>query len=278
VGRAQVGTWFARLLGVSSVPINAGAAARAESAGGGKCVKPFAVPDTWNESSQDSNGDDLEDGTENWSYDPGDDTYNPGNPDDPNGGTGYGSRLRDDGSPYTSDYGRPLSLRLPDGASPTPYTGPEQFRPFSSTGNTGDVDEYRDHVEGCDPRDIRLGQPYQLMNADPQLPVASQEGVDSLVQADPDAHWDDNRETVRDSRYANWRDSPRVIKFGLFNPNQLGPGQSTVRLNNLGLLFVEGWDAATNSLNGRFLFFSTGIGDLNNPSFGTLTKRLRLVE
>jgi hypothetical protein len=278
VGRQQVGTWFARLLGVASVPINASAAARAESAGGGKCIKPFAVPDTWNERGQDGNNDDLEDNGESWSYDPGQDTYNPGNPDNPGSGTGYGSGLRDGAGPYISDYGRPISLRLPDPTSPTPYNGPQQFRPFSSTGNTNDVGEYRDHVEGCDPSGIRLGQNYRLMSPNPEIPVATQQGVDSLIQTDPDAHWDDNTQTVRDSRYTNWRDSPRIIRMGFFDPGQLGPGQTTVRLNNLGLMFVEGWDGSTNSLNGRFFFFATGIGDLNNPNFGTLTKRLRLVE
>jgi hypothetical protein len=116
------------------------------------------------------------------------------------------------------------------------------------------------------------------MSPNPEIPVATQQGVDSLIQTDPDAHWDDNTQTVRDSRYTNWRDSPRIIRMGFFDPGQLGPGQTTVRLNNLGLMFVEGWDGSTNSLNGRFFFFATGIGDLNNPNFGTLTKRLRLVE
>src|SRR5262249_37941860 len=37
VRRQEVGTWFARLLGVESVPVSAIAAAKAEAAGGGGC-------------------------------------------------------------------------------------------------------------------------------------------------------------------------------------------------------------------------------------------------
>lgn len=279
VGRAAVGTWFARLLGVDSVPISARAAAVAVSAGGGNCVKPFAIPDTWNEATQDASGDQLEQDGEDWSYDPGQDTYEPGNPDQPAAGTGYGGNLRDGAGQYTSDFGRPLSLKLPDPLAPTPPLGPRQFRPFTTTNNTS-AGHYGDVIKGCDPVTLRLGQQYQLLPPDPQVPAETQEGVDSLVSADPNAQWDDNTKSIRNSdpSFGSWRNSPRVIKVGFFDPSQLGPTQSTVTFNNLGLMFVESFDLSTNSLNGRFLYFATGAGDLSNPDFGTLVKRLRLVE
>ena len=40
---------FARILGVAGTPISAFAAAEATNAGGAKCVKPFALADTWDE-------------------------------------------------------------------------------------------------------------------------------------------------------------------------------------------------------------------------------------
>lgn len=278
VGRAGVGTWFARLLGVDSVPVSARAAAVAVPAGSGSCVKPIAVPDTWREGTQDANGDQIEQDGEDWSYSPGPDAYNPGNPDQPSVGSGYGSNARDDGT-YINDLGRPMSLKLPDPANPTPNLGPRQFKPFS-TSNSNDPANYLDDLEGCDENPVQLDQPYQLVNPDPQLPVATQRGVDSLIGADPNAQWDGNTNTVTntDPRYGSWRNSPRVIKIGLFDPSQLGPTQTAVRFNNIGLMFLEGFDPSTNTLSGRFLYFASGAGDLNNPAYGTLVRRLRLVE
>ncbi len=275
VRRDSVGTWFAKLLGVSSVPVGASAAAVAVSAGGGSCVKPFAVPDTWLESGDDTNGDQIEEDGENWSYTPGPDTYDPGNPDTPASGTGYGSNVRDlPAPPYTNDYGRPLQLKLPDPSAVTPNLGPRQALPFTISGNPND---YRDDFSGC-ADDVRLGTQYNLLPANPQTPVETQQVVDSLVNTDSQAHWDPTDKTIEGSSFPDWRDSPRAIKFGLFDPSQLVPGQIDVRLNNIGLMFLEGYDPTTNAILGRFLYYASGTGDPSNPAFGTLVKRLRLVE
>jgi hypothetical protein len=275
VGRAQVSTWFARMLGVNSVPINARAAAIAAPAGGGNCVKPIGVPDTWREGTQDLNNDQLEEDGENWSYTPGPDTYDPGNPDTPSSGTGYGSNVRDDGT-FINDLGRPISLKLPDPSNPVPQLGPRQFIPFAITGNN--PNDYRPDLAGCNPNGVQLGTPYNVLPADPQIPNSTQEVVDSLIALDPGAQWNPVTQTIDGSNSSDWRNSPRTIQIGLFNPGQLGPGQSQVTFNNIGLMFLEGYDPATNTLTGRFLYFASGSGDLNNPNSGTLVKRLRLVE
>ncbi|HEY8257122.1 MAG TPA: pilus assembly protein TadG-related protein [Gemmatimonadales bacterium] len=273
VRREQVGTWFAKLLGVSSVPIGAKAAAVAVSASSGGCTKPIAVPDTWRENGDDTNGDQLEEDGETWTYTPGPDTYDTGNPDTPASGAGYGSNVRDDGT-YLNDLGRPLTLKLPDPAATTPNLGPRQFLPFSISGNPND---YRDELSGCGDA-VNLGTPYDLLPPSTQTPVSTQEVVDSLVnQADPGAHWDPQTKTIQGSAFGDWRSSPRTIKFGLFDPVQLVPGQTQVTLNNIGLMFLEGYDPTLNALTGRFLYFASGTGDPIAGS-GTLIKRLRLVE
>ena len=272
VGRPAVGTWFARLIGVDSVPINARAAAVAEHAGNGQCVKPFAVPDTWEENTttQDVNGNQLEDGVEQWSYTPGPDTYAPGNPDQPAavGTTGYGSGLRG------TDYGRQVGLVLPDPA--TPVTGPNQFRPFSATGSN-DPNAYRHAIATCDQNDVNFTDPYQLLSG-PQPTVETQRGVDSLIAMDDSAHWDNATQTIQGSQFSDWRGSPRVVKIGLFDPGQLGPAQTQVIFNNLGLMFLESFVPATNTLTGRIFFFASGTNDPEDALHGTLVKRLRLVE
>jgi hypothetical protein len=279
VRRRAVGTWFARLLGVDSVPIGAHAAARAVRARNGNCVKPFAVPDMWDENSgDDANGNNLEDNGEKWS-ETGDDSYQAGNPDAPNGGqTGYGSGLRNSNGDYSNDFGRQVSLTLPDPANPTPYLGPNQFKPFLPSGGN-DPGDYRDAIEDCDPSQVVLGDSYQLMNNPTGLAQTTADGINSLVNQDPNAHWNSQTETIDDSRFPDWRSSPRTIRIGLFDPRQIGPTQSSVTLNNMGLMFVEGFDTGTNTLTGRMFYFVTGSGNPDEDAgVGTLVKMLRLVE
>jgi Putative Flp pilus-assembly TadE/G-like len=273
VARPKIGTWFARLIGVDSVAIGASAAAVAEHAGNGKCVKPFAVPDTWDEGAQDANGDNLENGGEAWSYTPGDDTYAPGNPDEPLVGSGYGSALRG------TDYGRQVGLILPDGV--TPITGPNQFRPFSADRVTPyNAAEYRQAIETCDQNDVNFTESYPLISGQPT--AETQEGVQALIDMDPPAVWDPVTQTIQNSDYPDWRASPRVVKIGLFDPGQLGPAQTEVTFNNLGMMFLEKFedDPVTGlpTLTGRIFYFSSGTGDPEDDLHGTLVKRLRLVE
>jgi len=270
VGRPAIGTWFARLLGVNSASIKARAAAVAEHAGNGKCVKPFAVPDTWDEEDQDINGDNLEGGGETWSYDPGDDTYAPGNPDQPSVGTGYGSELRG------TDYGRLIALKLPDPSSAIPVTGPNQFRPFSAAGTPNNTAAYRHAIATCDQHEVNFTDSYPLLNGQPTN--ATRRGVDSLVAMDPGARWDNGTQSIQGSQFSDWRGSPRVVKIGLFDPGQLGPTQTQVVFNNLGLMFLEGFNAGTNTLTGRIFYFASGTEDPEDAQHGTLVKRLRLVE
>lgn len=119
VRREAVPTWFARLFGIDAVDIGAEATAWAGQAGAAQCVKPFAVPDLWDETTDDANGNRIWDEGERWSYDPGKgDRY-----DGFSGGsggsneTGYGSGWRDGGVDglgrrYDGDYGRRITIKV----------------------------------------------------------------------------------------------------------------------------------------------------------------------
>ena len=127
----------------------------------------------WIESTEDPNGNRLEDDGENWSYTGDDPQYAPGDPNVPAGGTGYGSNTRDNygGGQYKSDLGRPVTARLPDPTNPTPSLGPRQFLPFAPTQDPTDATAYRRGLEGCDGNKVDLGTPYPLMSPIPQVPV-----------------------------------------------------------------------------------------------------------
>ncbi len=121
VRRAGVPTWFARLFGIDAVNVSAEATAWAGAAGAAQCVKPFAIPDMWEETTDDLNGNRIWDEGERWRYDPeSGDRYVPYS--GPGGGadeTGYGSDWRDGhtdgyGRTYDRDYGRRITVKTTD--------------------------------------------------------------------------------------------------------------------------------------------------------------------
>jgi hypothetical protein len=119
VRREGIGTWFARMFGVNQVNIGAEATAWAAHAGAAQCLKPFAIPDLWDETSDDTNGNRIWDEGERWSFDPqSGDRYAPysgtGSGWDE---TGYGSSFRDrrsdpQGRAYDGDYGRRITIKV----------------------------------------------------------------------------------------------------------------------------------------------------------------------
>jgi Flp pilus assembly protein TadG len=121
IRRDNVSTWFARLVGIDAVDIGAEATAWAGAAGAAQCVKPFAVPDMWEENNDDRNGNRIWDEGERWRYDPdqGDRYAGYSGPGSDGSETGYGSGWRDgqvdgDGRRYTRDYGRRITIKVTD--------------------------------------------------------------------------------------------------------------------------------------------------------------------
>ena len=134
VRRDGVPTWFARLLGIDAVAIGAEATAWAGEAGAAQCLKPFAIPDMWEETQDDLNGNRIWDAGERWQYNPGEgDRYAPysgpgGSPNE----TGYGSNWRDGytdehGRTYAADYGRRITVKTTD---PNQTIMPSFFLPW----------------------------------------------------------------------------------------------------------------------------------------------------
>jgi hypothetical protein len=119
VRRDGVPTWFARLFGVDAVDIGAEATAWAGEAGAATCVKPFAVPDMWEETTDDLNHNRIWDQGEHWRYDPSAGDRYAGYSGSGGSGseTGYGGHWRDSGVDaygrrYDRDYGRRITLKV----------------------------------------------------------------------------------------------------------------------------------------------------------------------
>jgi hypothetical protein len=134
VRRNSVDTWFARLFGVESVAVGAEATAWAGEAGAAQCVKPFAIPDLWDEKTQDLNQNRIWDEGERWRYDPasGDRYDRYSGPGGAPTETGYGSSWRNgyadaQGRTYAGDYGRRITVKVTD---PRETMTPSFFLPW----------------------------------------------------------------------------------------------------------------------------------------------------
>ena len=136
-------TWFARILGVSSMDVAALAAAEVSSGGSSdQCVLPFTIIDLWDENdpAEDPNGNNVPDEGEDWflqdekeGSDP--DPYYPfGDPETTSGypspygrsgGTGLGSAFRNNANeayPVVGDLGRRIVIKTAPGQG-GPATG-----------------------------------------------------------------------------------------------------------------------------------------------------------
>ena len=135
VRRDDVPTWFARLLGIDAVDVGAEATAWAGAAGAAQCVKPFAVPDMWEETTDDLNGNRIWDEGETWKYEPenGDRYIGYSGPGSSGNETGYGSGWRNGGvdelgHQYHRDYGRRITVKV---TQPSDAYVPSFFLPWT---------------------------------------------------------------------------------------------------------------------------------------------------
>jgi hypothetical protein len=115
----------------------------------------------------------------------------------------------------------------------------------------------------------------------------TRQAFEDLINLDPTAVYNPATGDIDNSAYGDhWRDSPRVVPLGLFDPNLIegiNGGSTPIVFNNFALFFVEGfdtenWDGPPSQapLKGRFLH--PFIGSADGPIFGPLVKRLSLIE
>ena len=244
---SAVATWFARVFGVEEVDVAARATAEAAPAGAAICLKPFTLPDAWDDENEDG------------AYDPGE-NYDP--PE-----TGYGSDWRDgepsnngidpNGTTYDDDFGRPLLVKEGDAAGTlvASWYFPWDIPQVDGQPHVG-ADRYRWNIANCNTSIVHLGEAYPFENGGMQGPT--RQGIEDLVALDEDAEWDVDADSVVGSAYRPWKASPRVVKIPLFDPTQeLRPGKKPIVFNNFTDFFIVGMQGK--DVIGRFLYAS-GLG------------------
>jgi Flp pilus assembly protein TadG len=257
-----VTTWFARVFGTTEVDVDARAVAEVQNAGRARCVKPFAVPDRFN----DVNG--------NGEFDP-EDSYEPHT-------HGYGSDWRNSGSPgsdglgYHNDIGRAVSLKEGGAGNHQPSWYYPWEMPQGGGSETGAA-RYRWNIANCNPNIIAIGEEYQVETGNMQGPT--RQGTEDAMALDGNALWDAyNHEVSGSGEGNNWEASDRIVIIPVFDPSrQFNPGTQPVEFTNFIAVFIQSVTGSGNNqrVNG-FILPAVGLG--GGGGTGPGIKVVRLIE
>ena len=184
-------TYFLQVItpGRNSADMAAVAAARAYDVCGSKCLKPWAIPDRWN----DANGDGVLDD---------DEVYDPD-------GTGYVAP-NDVGAQIVLKVGNPHATVAPGIFYPVnypPLDNEEGMKPL--TGGAW----YREWISECEPYMIAEGDRLQLEPGNMVGPTMH--GMEELIALDPGARWDAGSQSIVNSAFGA---SPRIGLVPFFDP------------------------------------------------------------
>jgi hypothetical protein len=311
VTREAVPTILFSLFGLNSLPVTARAAAQVNFASTARCLKPFAVPDAWDDRNRDgrignqpSNDPSTGSGEyyKRWDLETAA-AWPPA--------TGYGSEFRnnpttpfgrdlaslppDDWERYDpqveEDWGRRIRLRaMNPGGTPSPsmyftWHLPEDPPSGSCPGGTGGQSKWLKNICHCNNSKIELGTPYET-GTGAQIGILGH-GMSDLIKQDPYATWNPLTREVENSMFTPWHNSPRVATVALFDPRQLlvegtnYSGIQSVVFNNFASIFLlplpAGQGANIDDVYGIFLPYAQGASG-GGPLEGTLVRRLQIVE
>ena len=242
-----VPTFFAKVWNRNSVDVSACATAEIASAQTANCIKPWALPDAFD----DANGNGIYDAGEYYQQ----------------GVTSYGTDYRHNGN----DVGFPLVVKQAD---PSQAIAPGQFFPIDlpipDSPDTGG-DRYRDNISSCNSTPVSIGDTLYTENGNMIGPT--KQGVEDLIALDPNAVWDTSTGQVANSAYGA-AGSPRIIRIPFFDPREPPvSGKTTVVVTNIASLFLE--DIDSNGIVHTRIMLATGQTPGSTP--GAL-QFVRLVE
>ena len=265
-----MGTFFARMFGVSSVDIGATATAEASNAGGITCLLPLALPDRWIEGSGTPNDPD------DFDIDAGDSYIPWAVPDsDP-------VRINESYTGYSeADIGSQFTMK-----SNTPNGGlnPSWYYPWRPPGQSG-ADDYRTNVSGCVDPSIPYSIGQQVETEPGNMSGPTMQGFKDLIDQDPNAVWNDVMDCIVDNGQQSSRDvsycrsSPRVRPIPMFDPTEeIDAGSKPFTFTNFAGVFVE--DIQGQDVVARWIGY-TGVDPASygyDGNAGPLFKVLRLVK
>lgn len=291
IQRTGVSTWFARIFGVNAVDVGAAAAAAVRFAGSATCVKPFAVPDAWDDrnvnylvGNQPANDPATGEYYKRFEWN-----------SNPPPATGYGSAFRDALDPaIKGDWGRRMRLRS---GNQSTSPGPSMYfswelpddpnMPDLCPGGTGGQSTFQLNICSCNMNRIVLGETYETLTGAAMGWVRN--GMQDLIKQDPYAAWDPVLQQVvrSDPKFGHWSNSPRVITVTLFDPRILltdgdfKSGKQSIQFNNFASFFIEPLTGGgqNNDIEGVLLPLARGMGAAGpGETAGSLVRILQIVE
>ncbi|MBI2834196.1 MAG: hypothetical protein HYX76_07190 [Acidobacteria bacterium] len=264
IGRNNpVSTLVAAYFGRPNADISATATAEASPANAATCVKPWAVPDKWQE-------------VQDPPWDPADsfDQYNPigaplPDPDvyvpaDQSGYTGF------NGNPTGPDYGLQITLKA---GAPSQAISASHFYPVALPPNTGAA-WYEENIPSCWSGTMQMGDLVPVEPGNMTGPTLS--GTETLIDQDPNAYWD----TTRNRVVSAFNPSPRIIVMPVFDPavyeNGRQRGRVDIQVSNLVGFFVENLHGS--SVVGRLVPAIGLIRGTGTVPTGAFLRAIRLVQ
>ncbi|MDP6579583.1 MAG: Tad domain-containing protein [Vicinamibacterales bacterium] len=267
-GRANpVATMVAPLFGLPIVDIQATATADAVPANAATCVKPWAVPDKWQEmqtppwDSADSFDAYVQNGPNRGQRIPNADIFVPA---DQPGYTGYQQ------SPSGPDYGRQVVLKQ---GNPHQTVSASDFFPIALPPNSGAA-WYEQNIPGCWPEVAGIGERIPVEPGNQVGPTLA--GTQRLIDQDPGAYWDAATRRV----VTSLSPSPRIVVLPVYNPDAYdsarSQGRTEIEISNFVGFFIENIQGT--DVVGRVVP-NTGLLRTGVPApTGAFLRAIRLVE
>jgi hypothetical protein len=210
--------YFGGLVGVTSQGVRSTATAQVFAGDQADCVKPFALPDKWQE---------INPVAKAWATTDEFNRYDPrsgaliANPDvyvAPTGasnGTGYS---------LPGDLGLALTLKS---GSPGDAIQPGWFYPVRVKDTDSGASDYRFNIANCNTRPIGPGTQLQTENGNMVGPT--KQGIEDLIALDPGARWDVATKKVVGGCMAagTCSRSPRLGAVAVFNPDTYASTKAT---------------------------------------------------
>ncbi|HET7699176.1 MAG TPA: pilus assembly protein TadG-related protein [Vicinamibacterales bacterium] len=270
-----VNTLIAKYFGIETANINAVATGEASPANAMTCVKPFTIPDRWIEKNpvtkEWQSSDDFSRYDKKGNVLTPADVYEPAYlpPDYKVKNPNY--------SGYNSEKfrGEKLVLRASNG---TKIQSSFYFS-LAMTDDTGG-DDYEWNIANCNKKIYRWNDPLVQEPGAKEGPTV--QGIEALIAKDPDAVWDEGTKSVKNSKYGEGRQSPRIFPIPLYDPDYYDEGHQTGRVASLRTanwigFFVE-YVGAGSEIHGRII----PIGGIRDRTMTTGTadmpKAIRLVQ
>ena len=269
-------TLMGGFFGVSQVDVWASATAEASPANVVTCVKPFFIPDKWEERNPTTTTFDpltsQFDMFDNHGVELSPEDYYNGNLDSP-GYTGYNN---------DRDKGTLLILRAGTGNN----IEPTMYFSWNMPGNTSGViggDWYRDNIAGCNQFKIPIPggtvPPFLMIQEPGAMAGPTLQGVQDLYDQDPTATWDTGCNCPI-SRFGHH--SPRIFPIPVYDPVYYAEGKANGRnadfklANIIGIFLTQRPDS-----NQIYARITPILGSIDNTSpipGGSFATAIRLVQ